>query len=150
MSWPGGVSKFSKARTDRTFQALALEAVDQLYSDLGISFSDATRLFDGMVPSYFSDHFLRHLKGGTMVHDTLFFCPKPSPGRLEAGGATGGQCFKEAVKEVASGDMDLCLRGGLRDHEHGEKPPRVMSSSPLHPTPFSTFRWGAIKTAITR
>src|SRR3989338_7351318 len=76
-----------------------------------------TEMIDGSVGSYFSDHFTRQLKAGSMVHDYLGLCPKPSH-RIESGGATGGVCFQEAWKSVASGIMDICLAVGFETMSH--------------------------------
>ena len=108
----GGVSKFAKARPDKTFQALVKEAYDAAIGDLGLDFRRFTELVDGSVASYFSDHFTRQLMAGIMAQDYLGLCPKPSH-RVEGGGATGGICFQEAWKAVASGHMDICVAYGF-------------------------------------
>ena len=108
----GGISKFAKARPDKTFQAIVKESYELLLEDLGIEPKKAYELIDGTVASYFSDHFLRQLKGATMVQDYIGLCPKPSH-RVEGGGATGGLAFQEGWKSVASGNMDVCLIYGF-------------------------------------
>jgi len=108
----GGVSKFAKARPDKNFQALVKEAYDYAREDIGLEQQQFNELVDGSVASYFSDHFARQLMAGIMVHDYLGLCPKPSH-RVESGGATGGVCFQEGYKSVASGDMDVCLAFGF-------------------------------------
>ena len=60
----GGVSKFAKARPDKTFQAVVKEAYDYAIADLGLDFPGFTSLVDGSVASYFSDHFTRQLMAG--------------------------------------------------------------------------------------
>ncbi len=115
----GGVSKFAKARPDKTFQAVVKEAYDYALRDLGIGFADFTRVVDGSVASYFSDHFSRQLMAGIMVQDYLGLCPKPGH-RVEGGGATGGLCFQEAWKSVASGHMDVCVAYGFENMSHVE------------------------------
>jgi len=115
----GGVSKFAKARPDKTFQALVKEAYDYALSDLGIEHEKFVELVDGSVASYFSDHFTRQLMAGIMVQDYLGLCPKPSH-RVEGGGATGGICFQEGWKNVASGYMDICLAFGFETMSHVE------------------------------
>jgi acetyl-CoA C-acetyltransferase len=52
-----------------------------------------------------------------MVQDYLGLCPKPGH-RVEGGGATGGICFQEAWKAVASGYMDVCLAYGFETMSH--------------------------------
>ncbi len=115
----GGVSKFAKARPDKNFQAIVKEAYDYAIADLGLDFQTFTRLVDGSVASYFSDHFSRQLMAGIMVQDYLGLVPKPSH-RVEGGGATGGLCFQEAWKSVASGHMDICLAYGFETMSHVE------------------------------
>jgi len=115
----GGVSKFAKARPDKTFQAIVKEAYDYAIQDIGLDFPTFTRLVDGSVASYFSDHFTRQLMAGIMVQDYLGLCPKPSH-RVEGGGATGGLCFQEAWKSVASGHMDICVAYGFETMSHVE------------------------------
>ncbi len=115
----GGVSKFAKARPDKTFQAVVKEAYDYAINDLGLNFRQFTELVDGSVSSYFSDHFQRQLMSGIMVQDYLGLCPKPSH-RVEGGGATGGLCFQEAWKQIASGYMDICVAYGFETMSHVE------------------------------
>src|SRR5665811_1195350 len=115
----GGVSKFAKARPDKTFQAVIKEAYDDAITDLGMDFRTFTKVADGSVASYFSDHFSRQLMAGIMAQDYLGLLPKPSH-RVEGGGATGGLCFQEAWKSVASGDMDVCVAYGFETMSHVE------------------------------
>jgi len=115
----GGVSKFAKARPDKTFQAVVKEAYDYAIQDIGLTFEQFTELVDGSVASYFSDHFQRQLMSGIMAQDYLGLCPKPSH-RVEGGGATGGLCFQEAWKSVASGHMDICVAYGFETMSHVE------------------------------
>jgi len=115
----GGVSKFAKARPDKTFQAVLKEAYDYAIDDLGLDFPTFTALVDGAVASYFSDHFTRQLMAGIMAQDYLGLCPKPGH-RVEGGGATGGLCFQEAWKAIASGHMDICLAYGFETMSHVE------------------------------
>ncbi len=113
----GGVSKFAKARPDVTFQAMVKEAYDYALKDLGLEFRQAAEIVDGTVASYFSDHFMRQLKAGSMVQDYLGLCPKPSK-RIEAGGATGGVAFQSGWEAVASGRHDLCVVYGWETMSH--------------------------------
>jgi len=115
----GGVSKFAKTRPDKTFQAIIKEAYDYAIADIGLDFEAFTRIVDGSVASYFSDHFTRQLMAGIMAQDYLGLCPKPGH-RVEGGGATGGICFQEAWKSVASGHMDVCLAYGFETMSHVE------------------------------
>lgn len=115
----GGVSKFAKARPDKTFQAVVKEAYDDAAAGVGLQPADLSRLADGSVASYFSDHFSRQLMAGIMVQDYLGLCPKPGH-RVEGGGATGGLCFQEAWKSVASGHMDVCVAYGFEVMSHVE------------------------------
>jgi acetyl-CoA C-acetyltransferase len=92
----GGVSKFAKARPDKTFQAIVKEAYDYAIRHRP-GLPPFTELVDGSVASYFSDHFTRQLMAAIMAQDYLGLCPKPSH-RVEGGGATGGICFQEAWK----------------------------------------------------
>ncbi len=115
----GGVSKFAKARPDKTFQGLVKEAYDYALADIGIDHPQFLELVDGTIASYFSDHFTRQLMAGIMAHDYLGMSPKPSH-RVEGGGATGGICFQEGWKAVASGYMDTCLTFGFEHMSHVE------------------------------
>lgn len=115
----GGVSKFAKARPDKTFQALIKEAYTYAINDIGIDFETFTKLVDGSVASYFSDHFSRQLMAAIMAQDYLGLIPKPSH-RVEGGGATGGLGFQEAWKSVASGHMDICVAYGFETMSHVE------------------------------
>ena len=115
----GGVSRFTKTRPDKTFPAIVKEAYDYAIMDLGLEFQQFNELVDGSVASYFSDHFARQLMAGIMVQDYLGLCPKPSH-RVEGGGATGGICFQEAWKAIASGYMDICVAYGFETMSHVE------------------------------
>jgi acetyl-CoA C-acetyltransferase len=115
----GGLSKFAKTRPDKTFQAVIKEAYDYAIADIGLGFETFTRIVDGSVASYFSDHFTRQLMAGIMAQDYLGLCPKPGH-RVEGGGATGGICFQEAWKSVASGHMDVCVAYGFETMSHVE------------------------------
>ena len=115
----GGVSKFAKARPDKTFQAVVKEAYDYAIQDIGLEHRQFNQLVDGSVVSYFSDHFTRQLMAGIMATDYLGLCPKPSH-RVEGGGATGGICFQEAWKAIASGYMDVCAAFGFETMSHVE------------------------------
>jgi acetyl-CoA C-acetyltransferase len=108
----GGITKFAKAHPDMTFQLMVKKAYDYALNDIGLSPKDAMRVIDGCVGSYFSDHFARQLMAAIMVQDYLGLVPKPGH-RVEGGGATGGICFQEAYKSVASGIMDVCLAYGF-------------------------------------
>jgi acetyl-CoA C-acetyltransferase len=115
----GGVSKFTKARPDKTFQAIVKEAYDYAIEDISLDIPTFTNLVDGSVASYFSDHFSRQLMAAIMAQDYLGLVPKPSH-RVEGGGATGGICFQEAWKAIASGHMDICVAYGFEIMSHVE------------------------------
>jgi acetyl-CoA C-acetyltransferase len=115
----GGVSKFTKSRSDKTFAGIVKEAYDYAIADLSLDFTTFTKIVDGSVASYFSDHFTRQLMAGIMAQDYLGLCPKPGH-RVEGGGATGGICFQEAWKAVASGHMDVCVAYGFETMSHVE------------------------------
>ena len=115
----GGVSKFAKSRPDKNFQAVVKEAYDYAINDLEISFPAFTEIVDGSVASYFSDHFTRQLMAAIMAQDYLGLCPKPSH-RVEGGGATGGLCFQEAWKSIASGHMEVAAAYGFETMSHVE------------------------------
>ncbi len=115
----GGVSKFAKARPDKTYQAVIKEAYDYAIDDLELSFPAFNEVVDGSVASYFSDHFSRQLMAAIMAQDYLGLCPKPSH-RVEGGGATGGLCFQEAWKSIASGHMEVVVAYGFETMSHVE------------------------------
>ena len=113
----GGVSKFEKARKDKTFQAIVKEAYDYALNDLKKPRKEVRQMIDGSVASYFSDHFSRQLMAGIMVQDYLGLTPKPSH-RVEGGGATGGLCFQAAWREIASERMKVCVAYGFETMSH--------------------------------
>lgn len=115
----GGVSKFAKARKDKTFQALVKEAYDHALTDHSLKKGrkEIHQQIDGSVASYFSDHFTHQAMAGAMVQDYLGLIPRPSH-RVEGGGATGGLCFQAAYKEVASEQMNLCVAYGFEVMSH--------------------------------
>ena len=116
----GGVSQFAKARQDLTFGAMVKEATDQMVEGLNLpygKFLEILKKRGGTKASYFSDHFTRQLMAGIMGQDIQGFCPLSS-NRVEGGGATGGICFQEACKEIASGYMDICVAFGFETMSH--------------------------------
>lgn len=113
----GGITKFAKAHPEMTFQLMVKRAYDYALNDIGLTQKDAMKVIDGCVGSYFSDHFTRQLMAGIMVQDYLGLVPKPGH-RVEGGGATGGICFQEGYKSVASGIMDVCLTYGFETMSH--------------------------------
>lgn len=115
----GGVSKFAKARHDKTFQAIVKEAAAYAAEDIGLTWPRFIECVDGSVASYFADHFQRQLMSGIMVQDYLGLCAKPSH-RVEGGGATGGLSFQEGYKAIASGYMDICVVYGFETMSHVE------------------------------
>jgi len=113
----GGITKFAKAHPEMTFQLMVKKAYDYALNDIGLTHKEAVNAIDGSVASYFSDHFARQLMAGIMVQDYLGLVPKPGH-RVEGGGATGGICFQEAYKSVASGVMDVCVAYGFETMSH--------------------------------
>lgn len=113
----GGITKFAKAHPEMTFQLMVKKAYDYALNDIGLTPKDAMKVIDGCVGSYFSDHFTRQLMAAIMVQDYLGLVPKPGH-RVEGGGATGGICFQEAYKSIASGVMDVCLAYGFETMSH--------------------------------
>lgn len=113
----GGVSKFTKARDDVTFEKMVFEAFDNSRKDLDMTYENFRNFIEGGVGSYFSDHFSRQLMSAIMIHGYLGLCPKPGK-RIESGGATGGMCFQDAAKEIASGTLDTCVAYGFEKMSH--------------------------------
>src|SRR4030067_675091 len=95
----GGITKFTKAEPRKSFRVMVKEAFDY-------AMRDAPKLrredIDATVVSYFSDHFTRQLMAGIMAVDMCGLVLKPTI-RVEGGGSTGGLCFQEAWRHVASG-----------------------------------------------
>ena len=114
-----GIEICQRLGPTKHFQAIIKEAYDDAIQDIGLDFETFTRIVDGSVASYFSDHFTRQLMAAIMAQDYLGLCPKPSH-RVEGGGATGGICFQEAWKSVASGHMDVCVAYGFETMSHVE------------------------------
>ncbi|HET7853617.1 MAG TPA: thiolase domain-containing protein [Candidatus Methylomirabilis sp.] len=108
----GGVSKFAKARPDLDFRGMVKEAYDYALRDVHLTPQHAREIVDGTICSYFSDHFARQLKAGSMVQDYLGLCPKPGK-RIEGGGATGGLAVQSGWEAVASGRFDVCVVYGF-------------------------------------
>ena len=110
----GGITKFTKADPRKSFRVMVKEAFDYAMRDC----PKLTReRIDGTVVSYFSDHFSRQLMSGIMACDMCGMVPKPTI-RVEGGGATGGLCFQEAWRHVASGWMDCVVAMGFETMSH--------------------------------
>jgi acetyl-CoA C-acetyltransferase len=108
----GGVCKFARARPDLDFRGMVKEAYDYALTDLHLTPQHAREIVDGTICSYFSDHFTRQLKAGSMVQDYLGLCPRPGK-RIEGGGATGGLAVQSGWEAVASGRFDICVVYGF-------------------------------------
>ena len=110
----GGITKFSKAEPRKSFRVMVKEAFNYAMKDCPKLTRDR---IDGTVVSYFSDHFTRQLKAGVMAVDMCGLVPKPTI-RIEGGGATGGLCFQEAWRHIASGWMDCVVAMGFETMSH--------------------------------
>jgi acetyl-CoA C-acetyltransferase len=110
----GGITKFTKADPRKSFRVMVKEAFDYAMRDV----PHLTReQINGSVVSYFSDHFTRQLMAGIMAVDMCGLVPKPTI-RVEGGGSTGGLCFQEAWRHVASGWMDCVVAMGFETMSH--------------------------------
>jgi acetyl-CoA C-acetyltransferase len=110
----GGITKFTKAEPRKSFRVMVKEAFDYARRDCP---KLTPNRIDGSVVSYFSDHFSRQLMSGIMAVDMCGLVPKPTI-RVEGGGATGGLCFQEAWRHVASGWMDCVVAMGFETMSH--------------------------------
>ena len=110
----GGITKFSKANPHSSFRKMVKQSFDYAMNDVP---KLTLERIDGTVVSYFSDHFTRQLKAGVMAVDTCGLVPKPTI-RIEGGGATGGLCFQEAWRHIASGWMDCVAAMGFETMSH--------------------------------
>jgi acetyl-CoA C-acetyltransferase len=110
----GGITKFTKADPHSSFRKMVKEAFDYALRDCP---KLPRERIDGSVVSYFSDHFSRQLMSGIMACDMCGMVPKPSI-RVEGGGATGGLCFQEAWRYVASGWLDCAVAMGFETMSH--------------------------------
>ena len=110
----GGITKFSKANPHSSFRQMVKQSFDYAMNDVP---KLTLERIDGTVVSYFSDHFTRQLKAGVMAVDTCGLVPKPTI-RIEGGGATGGLCFQEAWRHIASGWMDCVVAMGFETMSH--------------------------------
>jgi acetyl-CoA C-acetyltransferase len=110
----GGITKFKKAEPKKSFRVMVKEAFDYAMRDCPKLTPDR---IDGSVLSYFSDHFTRQLMAGIMAVDMCGLVPKPTI-RVEGGGSTGGLCFQEAWRHVASGWLDCVVAMGFETMSH--------------------------------
>ena len=108
----GGITKFRKAESRKSFRVMVKEAYDYARRDVPKLTIDT---IDGTVVSYFSDHFTRQLKAGVMAVDMCGLVPKPTV-RIEGGGATGGLCVQEGLAHRCQRHDGLRGGHGLRDH----------------------------------
>lgn len=103
----GGITKFAKARPDKTIYGLASEALDYAFKDENARIRRED--IDGGVGGYISDTFgWGQATATTIVWDRLGFNPKPNI-RVEGGGATGGLALRTAYAQIASGLLDVAL-----------------------------------------
>ena len=97
----GGVSKFAKARPDKTFQAVIKEAYDYAIADIGLDFPTFTRLVDG---SLFLGSFRPPIDG--RHHGPGL------PGIMPEAGSSGGR-RRGYRRDLFPGSLEI---GGERTH----------------------------------
>jgi len=110
----GGVTKFAKRHPEMDFRKMVRLAFHQALEQVP---DLDPREIEGVVASYFSDHFTRQLKAGAMATDYLGLNPRGHR-RVEGGGATGGLAFQSGWADVASGRYDLVLVYGFETMSH--------------------------------
>lgn len=110
----GKVDYFAKANPDLMFFEMAMQAVKEAVSDLGMKpmeFRKLVRERGGLVITHFADHFAGQLLGEALTRDYLGFNPVEAC-RVVGGGATGGLGVQAAIEKVASGRVDLVVAIG--------------------------------------
>ena len=104
-----GVTKFGEL-WNKSFRSLGIEAGIKAIEDAGLSGSEIDGLFIGNMSA---GRFINQQHIDAMVADYTGMATNHVPAtRVEAGGASGGVAFREAVMAVASGMHDIVMVGG--------------------------------------
>lgn len=110
----GKVDYFAKANPDLMFFEMAMQAVKEAVSDLGMKPKEFRKLMrerGGVIITHFADHFAGQLLGEALTRDYLGLNPVEAY-RVVGGGATGGLGVQAAIEKVASGRVDIVLAIG--------------------------------------
>ena len=107
----GGISQYVEKRLAATPHLLVREAYEYALDSLGIPFSRAPGLIDGVVVSPITPSCKPHM--AAMIMESLGLFSK-SLIRIEEHDTTGGACFQEAVRQIISDhtNIDICLAYG--------------------------------------
>lgn len=110
----GKVDYFAKANPDLMFFEMAMQAVKEAVSDLGMKPKEFRKLIrdrGGIIITHFADHFAGQLLGEALTRDYLGLNPVEAY-RVVGGGATGGLGVQAAIEKVASGRVDIAIAIG--------------------------------------
>lgn len=110
----GKVNYFAKANPDLMFYEMAMQAVKEAVSDLGLKPKEFRKLLrdcGGVIITHFADHFAGQLLGEALTRDYLGFNPTEAC-RMVGGGATGGLGIQAAIEKIASGRADIVIAVG--------------------------------------
>ena len=104
-----GVTKFGEL-WDKSFRALGIEAGIKAMSDANLSGSEIDGIFIGNMSA---GQFIKQKHIDALIADYTGMATNHIPAtRVEAGGASGGVAFRQAVMAVASGMHDVVMVGG--------------------------------------
>ena len=104
-----GVTKFGEL-WGKSFRALGIEAGMKAIEDAKLSGSEIDAVFIGNLSA---GRFINQQHIDALVADYSGMATKHIPAtRVEAGGASGGVAFRQAVMAVASGMHDVVMVGG--------------------------------------
>ena len=102
----GGVSEPTKTPDDMPVRLYVKQAYQSTMESIGLRFEDGSDIIDGTVASYAP--MMHQPDTATMMIECLGLSPKPLI-RIDHEGSAGGICFQEAVRQILSEEMDICL-----------------------------------------
>ncbi len=104
-----GVTKFGEL-WNKSFRAIGIEAGMKAMEDANLSGSEVDGIFIGNMSA---GQFIKQKHIDALIADYSGMATRNIPAtRVEAGGASGGVAFRQAVMAVASGMHDIVLVGG--------------------------------------
>ena len=104
-----GVTKFGEL-WNKSFRAIGIEAGMKAMEDANLSGSEVDGIFIGNMSA---GRFINQQHIDALIADYSGMATRHIPAtRVEAGGASGGVAFRQAVMAVASGMNDIVLVGG--------------------------------------
>ncbi len=127
----GGVSPSELDEPDGPYYTRVKQAYEYALESLGVKFHDGPACIDGAVVSYAPPHVASPQSPETIVMESIGLAHKTI---ILAHQGDSGACFQEAVKQIISGEMDICV--ALAWEAMSDQKP-IQAFDPLQQTEFT-------------